>query len=825
MNQRLSVLVSVAIVASANLFLASPAGAQIDNIIVTARKQEENLQDVPLSVSVFTGDQIDRKGINSLDDIIRLTPGLQLTGNFSPQDVRVVVRGLSPTRGRPNVAVLQDGVDISSESVQTAGGSLLINQRLFDLERIEVVKGPQSALYGRSAFAGAINYITRKPSREGLDGRVSVDLGSEGQQEVRVGISGPVTETLALGADYAYWSNDGFFNNSVTGNDIGGFDGKGFAGTALFEPSDKLSFNLRVEYTNDDLDVPPWVTLGADTADIPVVDTSDPAGLGPPVISPLTTTIPVLSGTLPDGDRLDSRQSENPRTNNDYAGTRREIWRTALTAVWDVGPVILKSISHYADADVNQFHDVRRVASAATISTNADGDVVSGYGEVNFDTDTHLFSQEISVASGGDGPINWLVGGLYWDEDVDQLDGGFNCFILVAPIACADSMAEIGTVLPLNPFPWSRDTEHWSAFALVGWQFTDDWKVTVEARYTDEETKVSGPDDTRAYGTTPGFFPDPPFVLTGTTSGDISDDYFAPRGTLEWTPDDGMLYYLSAAKGIKPSGISTLTGGVGGFDPDANEFESEELWVYELGAKTSWRDDTVFLNGAVFFQDFTDKQTSELVPVDAGGVTVSALRPVNASEAEVWGVELDAQWLATENLYLSLAYTYLDTEYTDFKIDSTNAVQITEVGNCAYVTRDFGPACVVSYDGNELPDAAEHSLVGSISYEHQLTSEIDWFAETDVRYEDERYVTDANVRSYDDYWLADARIGLKTAKLEVTVYVKNVFDDDTVKSGVTFLEPYQTTFFPVALVPNAVVATIPDERRYGIRAQYRFGGN
>ena len=140
--------------------------AQIEEIKVTARKKAENLQDIPVQVDVISAQEIERAGITSLEDIAKMSASMVFDNGFSQSDTRITLRGLSPIRGRQNVAVLQDGVDLSSENLTIGGGTSLINSRLFDLERVEVVKGPQSALYGRSAFAGAINYVTKKPTQE-----------------------------------------------------------------------------------------------------------------------------------------------------------------------------------------------------------------------------------------------------------------------------------------------------------------------------------------------------------------------------------------------------------------------------------------------------------------------------------------------------------------------------------------------------------------------------------------------------------------------------------------------------------------------------------
>ena len=163
--------------------------AQIEEVVVTTRKREENLQDIPLAVSAITAEQIQRQGINSLADVVQNQPSVKFDQSFGPADNRITVRGLSNTRGRSNVAFLIDGIAVTTENLISAGSGLLANRRLLsDVERIEVVKGPQSALFGRSAFAGAISYITKEPGDE-FEGRVNLDVGDYGRRTVDGGIS------------------------------------------------------------------------------------------------------------------------------------------------------------------------------------------------------------------------------------------------------------------------------------------------------------------------------------------------------------------------------------------------------------------------------------------------------------------------------------------------------------------------------------------------------------------------------------------------------------------------------------------------------------
>jgi outer membrane receptor protein involved in Fe transport len=247
--------------------VALPSGAQsIDEITVTVRKKEENLQEVPMSIKALSADEIRRKGIDNLDDLTKNIAGLVFDQGITAQDTRVVVRGLSPTRGRQNIAFLQDGIDISSEAITTNGGSMLVNPRYLDFERIEVVKGPQSALYGRAAFNGAINYITKDPGDEfefDISANSSTAAGSENNNySANIAAGGPITDKFGLRASAAYWDEDGYYNNGVTAQEnLGGGDGFGVSLKGLWRPRENLRIEGRVGYSDDNYEQRPGAFL------------------------------------------------------------------------------------------------------------------------------------------------------------------------------------------------------------------------------------------------------------------------------------------------------------------------------------------------------------------------------------------------------------------------------------------------------------------------------------------------------------------------------------------------------------------------------------
>ncbi|MGI9291076.1 MAG: TonB-dependent receptor domain-containing protein, partial [Gammaproteobacteria bacterium] len=262
---RLTAFVSSAAVTlvTGSALLVTPATGYtqaLEEITVTARKTAESLQEVPLAITAIGEEDIKRLGINDLTKITQQDTSVQFDEGFTPSDTRITIRGLSPTRGRPNAATLVDGIDLTSEAVSNAGGSTLINPRLIDVERIEIVKGPQSALYGRSAFAGALQYITKDPA-DVLSGEISVDANTEDAQDVRGNVSIPINDTLGVLLNGSWWDSRGSYKNSATNDYVGGGDGLGGSVTVKWEPTDTLSFKWRTEYSDDNFDPAPQVLL------------------------------------------------------------------------------------------------------------------------------------------------------------------------------------------------------------------------------------------------------------------------------------------------------------------------------------------------------------------------------------------------------------------------------------------------------------------------------------------------------------------------------------------------------------------------------------
>jgi outer membrane receptor protein involved in Fe transport len=825
--------------------IVTEAQAQIEEIVVTTRKRAENLQEVPIVVTAFTSETLERKGLGDLKDIIKYTAGVQLDEGFSAQDTRVVIRGLSPTRGRPNVAFLMDDVDISSEAIQTGGSSLLINPRLFDLERVEIVKGPHSALYGRSAFAGAINYITKKPGDE-FEGSVSLDAATYGDFEAKAGISGPVVPgILNMGLNVAGWSQDGFYNNSVTNADIGGGKGAGVAVGAVVTPNDQLKATFRAEYSSDHFDPQARVHIGGMPTAIPTAALV----LANPRLNGQYITMRGSAGSVSSRAAVPTL-SADPRTGEDYSGNDRQIFRTTARFDYETEFATFSSISHYGTGRVRQFEDAQRQGDFNSLTISA---------ETNFSTNTRLMSEELRATSNQEGPFNWVVGGLWWNEEVLQESRSFTCFVPTGS-ACGPLVRQVGTTRLSTPEVYGRDTLHYSAYALAEYKVTDELGLSLEIRHSWEKEGLLAPSTVnKGVGCASPFrslqadgvtlrcsgvtatqnlpFTNPTFnnTVAAGINPVTNSSFWAPRFGIDYKATDSILLYASASKGIKPGGVSTTSGGATGIDAASQAYEAEKLWVYEVGTKTSWLDNTLQLNASGYYQDFSGKQVSTQILLSTGS---TGSRILNASSARVWGLDLEAGVSISDNLSLSAAYTWLDAKYNDFVINNSSLGTIANAGNCTATTLAGAFTCSINRTGNKLEDTPTHSLQFSPNWTAPLAGDVNYFVEATVVYNSKRFESDDNSFFFPSYWTTDLRVGFnnEAAGWEVVGYVNNLFDDDKFKTG--FASPDFNRSYCLGgppcnipgigagafnfVLPSHVTASLPDKRQFGIRAKYSF---
>jgi iron complex outermembrane receptor protein len=321
--------------------------------------------------------------------------------------------------------------------------------------------------------------------------------------------------------------------------------------------------------------------------------------------------------------------------------------------------------------------------------------------------------------------------------------------------------------------------------------------------------------------------------------GTEKSSFNTPKVTLNWKPTDSSMYYFSWGKGIKPGGINTLAAGGSPTTIDDERFLPEEVQAWEFGAKTDW-EVAGFLqaNGALFLNDYTDKQVGTQVVDDAG---VLQPRVVNAASAEVWGIELELSWQPDflDGLFMSASYTYLDAKYNEFTDLTRSFVRAANTGQCPVVATDdqgnrIDPStvpssqrfCAIDQSGKQLERTPENAFVGNVQYTAPfMESGFDWFVEANAAYQDERFIEADNVAKFDDYWLADARAGLSGETFEFLVYVDNILEDDTLRtggSGPDFGQQVTELGFTAGLGVTQFFALLPPPRTVGARITMRF---
>ncbi|MDH4022763.1 MAG: TonB-dependent receptor, partial [Gammaproteobacteria bacterium] len=386
-------------------------------------------------------------------------PSVQFDQSFGPADNRITIRGLSNTRGRSNVAFLIDGIDVTTETLISAGSGLLANRRLLtDVENIEIVKGPQSALYGRSAFAGAISYTTKEPSEE-FEGRVSLDVGDFGRRTVEGAFGGPLSDTVGIRITGVNFSEDGFYTNSITGSDVGGSDGYGAALTTVWKPADPVKLKARLEYSDEHYDPRAVVKFKGDT---PYLLPESAKAIVRPIVTGNPATQPgassatnlfnfgtycpgapggfdpdniqgepafCLPGTIKHSSGKQVRFSENPLTGGDYPGTDTETFRASITATFDLGYGMVSSYTGWTDFNSTDSYDQDYDASTA-LDVNGNGsrpygtddprggriDTLLGHQISNQESSTNQFSQEFRYETQLDGPVQFTGGVLFWQD-------------------------------------------------------------------------------------------------------------------------------------------------------------------------------------------------------------------------------------------------------------------------------------------------------------------------------------------------------------------------------------------------------------------------
>jgi iron complex outermembrane receptor protein len=583
-----------------------------DEIIVTARKKSESLQSVPLAITAFTAIDIQNAGIDNVEDIALLTPGFTFAPLFGGGASTPVIRGQSTTIGEPNVGFFVDGVYQSSRSIMDAmlGGNI---------ERVEIAKGPQSALYGRNTFAGAVNFVTKKPSNE-MSGQVEATAGNGGHYALRGNVSGPLAEDsvyFQLGGVYS--KHSGFFTNELTGDNLDERESTILTGALMFTPSENLEIVARIGYdaTRD----------GDDPARF-LVSNASPAN---PTPAPLPPALQLFSGEVPS---FETGFAVTPgHSNHDNL-----ILSLSADLEMDSG-YTLTSITGYNNLDVDNATDNDYEARSIRYTTQL--------------VDQKELSQEIRITSPQEQRFSWMAGAYYYDLDtttdtVDTfVDGALG-------LATALAGSPLGGLLPAGIINNTNEqTQSFALFGYVDFDISEQLTATLEGRWTSEEKQAIAVDTN-------------PLTLTSATFDQTAKfDNFVPRFTLDYQMNDTTLLYGSVSKAVKAGGFNVVTT-AGAILDSERTYAPEKSWNYEVGVKTNLGDSTT-LNVAAFKIDWNDQIVRAL------GATFAVLN-ANAGKTSVQGIEVELRSRLTDNLDFTGGFAYTDSAYDSYTFGAIAAL-------------------------------------------------------------------------------------------------------------------------------------------------------
>jgi iron complex outermembrane recepter protein len=628
----------------------------LEEVIITARKREESLMDTPVSITVFSNEKLDAMNLISIDQIAGQTPGMVFdsTSNISgsSNSSSIFIRGIGQ---RDYTLAIEPGVGLYVDDVYLAHsiGNVL---DIVDVERIEVLRGPQGTLFGRNTIGGAVRLVTRKP-HEKFEGDVEFGLGSFQRIDLKGHINIPLSENLFTRFSALGQNRDGFVDRVFLGGKSGDKDSSSFVAQARWIPDDDFTADILLAYTRDRSNGAPTILLSA---------TPGIAGSGPEIFR--TQVAPALSPEI--NNNLFSQEfigwnGDNcPCTDFSDSIIQQDLdtYSAAITLDWHFSDdMALKSISSFRDL---KSHFGR------------DGDHVPEIQQVNleFFTEYQQWSEEFQLSGRTlENRIEWILGAYYYyEEGVSTDDIRFVTQDLVSG--------------------GNFETENFAVFGQGTYHFTSRLNLTVGLRYTNEEKKATIDENhqiiTAVLGNAAFKMPvNANISLVGGMQKVIDNiEETDPYVNLSYQWQDNLLLYASYSEGFKGGGVQVRIGGGINFLP---RFDPEFAKVYELGAKWSLFDGRLNLSGAGFFTDYSDLQiTANVTP--SGGPPTSVV--TNAGDAEITGFELEFAALPTENLHLNGGISYLHARYTNL---------LSAPG----VTLD-----------NKLPNAPEYQLNLSASY-------------------------------------------------------------------------------------------------------------
>ena len=822
--------VALALPAAAQDKPAAESGLTLEEVTVTARKIEENLMVVPLAITAITGKDLEAIGAKQLTDIMMVTPSFY----FSNQ------QGASGRNDRTVNSLLFRGLYLDRNFGLSAGGQLFVDGApvlgaapppLSDIERVEILKGPQSAYFGRSAFVGAIGFTTRDPSDQ-AGGKISLEGSRFGSHEANLSIEGPLGKSMTGRISIRNFERGGYYDNAaVPGEELGAQTTNSISGTLVWKPSENLKIKA---FGNKFVDSDGPVAQGALLLDNfngrPQADGTCPTFAQLPAGTPSAgnpnggrSLYGYYCGTIPTVDRLPANilsgdydvspqatynalfngpaswYTFNPNFRT-KGGLRREAQQGNVRLDWEFGGGY--TLTSITAAHADQYQTILDLNyrsgrdrpnpfySAATAATRVP------WMQALLLSQSLLrdWSQELRVTSSQEQRLRWML--------------GFNYF---------DGFSRGGTVVGILPIGASftaqksiQTSKTPAVFGAINFDITDNVKVSAEARY--QRDKIYQ----RALAVPQAGLPP-----TGAAAQPLSAEFtsFSPRVSIDWQYAPNSILYALYSRGNRPGGfnagyVTLPAAAIAELQSKAPDgklgFEEERLDNVEVGVKSTWLDGRARTTLTVYKDKWKNGQVGTTVPLAVINNLVTIT--TNQGLVDLDGVEFEGKFKVTREFSVGATYSLNKSEIKSYGT-SPGAI----AGACADCNNIYGSFAGVI--GRPLPVVPKTSWTLNGEFDHQLNDNLAWYARADYMFQGSKYTDFAEVAQVGSRINVNARVGLRADKWTLEVFGTNLTDDKTMLSALGGIDVFT---FLVPPTKNAIRFSPPIPRSFGLRATYEF---
>lgn len=771
---------------SQNAFAEEAAKAdgsgRIEKITVTANRHAQDLQEVSSSITALGADDVERAGIIDITGLQQVVPGLKV--GSSGGEVRPAMRGARTNEvgvagtgiAEQIIGIFQDGIYVPTT---TAGMGAFV-----DIERIEVLRGPQGTLYGRNTFAGSINVITNRPNMDEVEGNVKITTGAYNRSAYEGVLNLPLTNNLATRVVVASDRHDGYINNHFVpgpSDDLREKNSFYARSVTRYEPSENFNATIRVDYSKKDANSEA-IWGYQQIAGYSLTETS------PGIYDPDAIVTKGHTYQPADVERDDIGPYDVYR--NAMSLDKQEAFSATATLEWYTDAADFKWTSNYSELSGKQYYD----------SDFSDGglDFVGGFGRQD---DQKTISSELQISSNHEGPLQWIAGLYYFDQEADW-----------EWLSSADTTGNgvpDSVVVPSwgNPDHDPHTSDSIAVFGQLRYEVSDDLRLVGGLRYNKDEKS-----------------------FTGDSIPDWDDSAVLWKAALEFDQSDDLMFYASAATGVRTGGANDARVVARGAEP---LYDNEEVMSYEVGMKSTLLDGDMRLNISAFVNDYDDVK-AQLFAVACSDITTgdTVLQCLEAGETqsfeyyenggsiETQGVEVDMQWYPTDSLSINGTFTWLDAEFSDdYAVGNDQLRPLLGLGNFEGRQDINDNNSQFSFAGWSPAMAPEYTIGLSANYEIELENGGALIPHIQVSYSDDYYAFDINTPEtrVDAHSIVDARVAwIVNENVQVDFFVKNLTDEEVLTRAVIHSQ------IKDGQPMNSVQANWNDPRTWGISLKYTF---